>query len=115
MRVGETVYTGAQSFTAERLATFRLEAVPEAGYRLSQVMAQPSQSVSLSGNTITIDHVYEDKTLTLSFVYEQAIPTPTANPTPTASPDIHGQPDTHDQPDTHSQPDAHDEYRRQRG
>ena len=86
VRVGETVYTGAQSFTAERLATFRLEAVPEAGYRLSQVMAQPSQSVSLSGNTITIDHVYEDKTLTLSFVYEQAIPTPTANPTPTASP-----------------------------
>ena len=86
VRVGETVYTGAQSFTVERLATFRLEAVPEAGYRLSQVMAQPSQSVSLSGNTITIDHVYEDKTLTLSFVYEQAIPTPTANPTPTASP-----------------------------
>ena len=60
VRVGETVYTGVQSFTAERLATFRLEAVPEAGYRLSQVMAQPSQSVSLSGNTITIDHVYED-------------------------------------------------------
>lgn len=79
VRVGETVYTGAQSFTAERLATFRLEAVPEAGYRLSQVMAQPSQSVSLSGNTIIIDHVYEDKTLTLSFVYEQGIPTPTTS------------------------------------
>ena len=34
VRVGETVYTGAQSFTAERLATFRLEAVPEAGQPL---------------------------------------------------------------------------------
>lgn len=84
VRVDGTVYTGEKSFSVERLSTFEMEAVPDAGYRLSQVMAQPGDGVSILGNTVRIDSVYEDKTLALSFVREDTKPTPT--PTPTASP-----------------------------
>lgn len=83
-RVGGTIYTGTRVFTVERLSAFALEAVPDAGYRFNQVQAQPSGGASISGNTVTIGSVYEDKTLTLSFVREQEEPTP--SPTPTASP-----------------------------
>ena len=70
VRVNGTVYTGEKVFTVDRLSAFVLEAVPDAGYRLSQVMAQPSGGVNISGNTVSIGSVYEDKTLTLSFVRE---------------------------------------------
>lgn len=85
-RVNGTVYTGEKAFSVERLSAFELEAVPDAGYRLSQVKAQPSGSVSTSGNMVTIGSVYEDKTLTLSFVREEPKPTPTPTPTPTLTP-----------------------------
>ena len=86
VRVEGTVYTGTRTFIVDRLSAFTLEAVPDAGYRLSQVMAQPSGGVSITGNTVSIGSVYEDKTLTLSFAREQVDPTPTVNPTPTISP-----------------------------
>lgn len=85
-RVNGTVYTGEKAFSVERLSAFELEAVPDAEYRLSQVKAQPSGSVSTSGNMVTIGSVYEDKTLTLSFVREEPKPTPTPTPTPTLTP-----------------------------
>lgn len=85
-RVNGTVYTGEKAFAVERLSAFELEAVPDAEYRLSQVKAQPSGSVSTSGNMVTIGSVYEDKTLTLSFVREEPKPTPTPTPTPTLTP-----------------------------
>lgn len=85
-RVNGTVYTGEKAFAVERLSAFELEAVPDAGYRLSQVKAQPSGSVSTSGNMVTTGSVYEDKTLTLSFVREEPKPTPTPTPTPTLTP-----------------------------
>ena len=85
-RVNGTVYTGEKAFAVERLSAFELEAVPDAGYRLSQVKAQPSGSVSTSGNMVTIGSVYEDKTLTQSFVREEPKPTPTPTPTPTLTP-----------------------------
>lgn len=85
-RVNGTVYTGEKAFSVERLSAFELEAVPDAGYRLSQVKAQPSGGVSISGNTVSIGSVYEDKTLTLSFVREDTKPTPTPTPTPTLTP-----------------------------
>ena len=85
-RVNGTVYTGEKAFSVERLSAFELEAVPDAEYRLSQVKAQPSGSVSTSGNTVSIGSVYEDKTLTLSFVREEPKPTPTPTPTPTLTP-----------------------------
>lgn len=85
-RVNGTVYTGEKAFAVERLSAFELEAVPDAEYRLSQVKAQPSGSVSTSGNMVTIGSVYEDKTLTLSFVREEPKPTPTPMPTPTLTP-----------------------------
>ena len=93
VRVEGTVYTGTRTFIVDRLSAFTLEAVPDAGYRLSQVMAQPSGGVSITGNTVSIGSVYEDKTLTLSFAREQdepqppkPTPTPAASPTPTVSP-----------------------------
>ena len=89
VRVEGTVYTGTRTFIVDRLSAFTLEAVPDAGYRLSQVMAQPSGGVSITGNTVSIGSVYEDKTLTLSFAREQdepQPPKPTPTPTPTASP-----------------------------
>ena len=87
-RVSGTVHTGTYQFIVDRLEAFTLEAVPDAGYQLSQVQAQPSHGVQVSGNTIAIDSVYEDKTLTLSFVRQQVEPTPTVSPTPmpTATP-----------------------------
>ncbi len=88
VRVDGTVYTGEKAFAVDRLSAFILEVVPDAGYRLSQVMAQPSSGVSIAGNTVRIGSVYEDKTLTLSFVREEPKPTPTpwSTPTPTATP-----------------------------
>ena len=93
VRVEGTVYTGTRTFIVDRLSAFTLEAVPDAGYRLSQVMAQPSGGVSITGNTVSIGSVYEDKTLTLSFAREQdepqppkPTPTPAVSPTPTVSP-----------------------------
>ena len=85
VRVNGTVYTGEKVFTVDRLSAFVLEAVPDAGYRLSQVKAQPSGGVRIAGNTVSIGSVYEDKTLTLSFVREETKPTPTPMPTPTAA------------------------------
>ena len=85
VRVEGTVYTGTRTFTVDRLDAFELEAVPDEGYRLSQVKAQPSGGVSISGNTVRIGNVYEDKTLTLSFVSEETEPTPTPMPTATPS------------------------------
>lgn len=82
VRVNGTVYTGEKAFAVKRLSAFELEAVPDAGYRLSQVKAQPSGGVSITGNTVTIGSVYEDKTLTLSFVREDPKPTPTPTPSP---------------------------------
>lgn len=87
VRVEGTVYTGEKAFSVERLSAFELEAVPDAGYRLSQVMAQPSGGVSTSGNTVTIGSVYENKTLTLSFVREEPKPTPTPTPSPAPTTD----------------------------
>ena len=81
-RVDGTVYTGEKAFAVKRLSAFELGAVPDAGYRLSQVKAQPSGGVSITGNTVTIGSVYEDKTLTLSFVREDPKPTPTPTPSP---------------------------------
>ena len=81
-RVDGTVYTGEKAFAVKRLSAFELEAVPDAGYRLSQVKAQPSGGVNISGNTVSIGSVYEDKTLTLSFVREDPKPTPTPTPSP---------------------------------
>ena len=86
-RVDGTVYTGEKAFSVERLSAFELEAVPDAGYRLSQVKAQPSGGVSITGNTVTIGSVYEDKTLTLSFVREDPKPTPTPTPSPAPTTD----------------------------
>ena len=86
-RVNGTVYTGEKAFSVERLSAFELEAVPDAEYRLSQVKAQPSGSVSTSGNMVTIGSVYEDKTLTLSFVREDPKPTPTPTPSPAPTTD----------------------------
>lgn len=86
VRIDGTVYTGKRAFAVERLSAFELEAVPDVGYRLSQVMAQPSGGVSISGNTMRTDSVYEGKTLTLSFVREQVNPTSTVSPTQAVSP-----------------------------
>ena len=86
-RVNGTVYTGEKAFSVERLSAFELGAVPDAGYRLSQVKAQPSGGVSITGNTVTIGSVYEDKTLTLSFVREDPKPTPTPTPSPAPTTD----------------------------
>lgn len=86
VRVEGTVYTGTRTFIVDRLSAFTLEAVPDAGYQFSQVEAQPSSGVSISGNMVIIGSVYEGKTLTLSFVREQVNPAPTVNPTPTISP-----------------------------
>lgn len=87
VRVNGTVYTGEKAFAVKRLSAFELEAVPDAGYRLSQVKAQPSGGVSITGNTVTIGSVYEDKTLTLSFVREDTKPTPTPTPSPAPTTD----------------------------
>ena len=87
VRVNGTVYTGEKAFAVKRLSAFELEAVPDAGYRLSQVKAQPSGGVSITGNTVTIGSVYEDKTLTLSFVREDPKPTPTPTPSPAPTTD----------------------------
>ena len=72
VRVEGTIYTGKKVFTVDRLSDFILEAVPDAGYRLSQVKVQPSGGVSITGNTVAIGSVYEDKTLILSFVRQEA-------------------------------------------
>ena len=92
VRVEGRVYTGTREFTVDRLSTFALEAVPDAGYRFSQVEAQPSSGVSISGNMVIIGSVYEGKTLTLSFVREDTKPTPTPTPTSTATPTVSSTP-----------------------
>lgn len=57
-RVEGTIYTGKKVFTVDLLSDFILEAVPDAGYRLSQVKVQPSGGVSITGNTVAIGSVY---------------------------------------------------------
>ena len=54
VRVEGTVYTGTRTFIVDRLSAFTLEAVPDAGYQFSQVEAQPSSGVSISGNMVII-------------------------------------------------------------
>ena len=56
VRVEGTVYTGTRTFIVDRLSAFTLEAVPDAGYQFSQVEAQPSSGVSISG-TVSYTHL----------------------------------------------------------
>ena len=106
VRVEGTVYTGTRTFIVDRLSAFTLEAVPDAGYQFSQVEAQPSSGVSISGNMVIIGSVYEGKTLTLSFVREQVNPTPAVNPTPTISPTATASPTHTVSPTTTASPTA---------
>ena len=76
----------------DRLYAFIIKAMPDAGYRLSQVQAQSSSGIDFSGNVVTIDSVYGDKAPTLSFVREQVSPTPTLSSTATVNPTASSKP-----------------------
>lgn len=82
VRVNGTVYTGETMFSVKRLSAFELEVVADTGYYLNNVVLHPDGGMSITGsNTVTIDSVYEDKSLTLVFM--QSTPGTTVEPTPT--------------------------------
>lgn len=60
-------YSGTFSLDVERLGTLVLRTAPDDGYALSQVQVENLDGLTVSGRTVTLEGVYCENTITLSF------------------------------------------------